>query len=64
MSNYRKSILAAIAAIVTAVVAGLTDGQFTAEEIWAVVIAGASAFGVLIVPNQPTDNDLNERRVI
>lgn len=52
MSKYRKGIIAA-AGFLLVLGKVLSDGSVTAEELGAVVAAGAVAFGVYQVPNEP-----------
>lgn len=53
LAPYRKSILAAIVALTTAIAAALTDGGFTATEVTGVLLAVFTALGVYQVPNAP-----------
>jgi len=49
-----KAILAGIAAVVTILIAALSDDVVTAEEIGMIVTAVLSAIGVWAVPNRPS----------
>lgn len=54
LSAYTKSIGAILAAVMTAVVAALTDDVVTPAELVLVGLAGVGAVGVYLVPNLPT----------
>ena len=53
MSRYTKSILAVLAAVLTALTAAVTDNRIDAAEAINVAIAGVTAVGVFVVPNLP-----------
>lgn len=53
LAPYRKSILAGVVALVTAIAAAITDGRFTATESTGVLLAVFTALGVYQVPNDP-----------
>lgn len=51
MARYRKAIVAALAALTTAVAQGLIDGD--AAKLVAIAVAVAATFGVYAARNQP-----------
>lgn len=51
VGKYAKFIVAAVAAVVIATQAAISDGVLTNTEIVGVVLAGLAALGVYVVPN-------------
>lgn len=52
--TYLKAIAAIAAAILSVIVAQLTDGRITAPEAVVIAIAAVNAFNVWLVPNLPS----------
>jgi hypothetical protein len=55
VSPYRKAVVAGVAAVLTAVVSAITDGQITGSEWWEIGIAVAAACGVYKISNRPAE---------
>lgn len=52
--TYGKSVLAVVFVVITAIQAAVSDGRFTTVEDVQIVIAGATAVGVYLVPLHPS----------